>query len=113
MSEQPYPSGDPITAAPRPAGAPGEPPSGTPGAPGAPPDGAPGEPPDSAPPDSTGDRADRRAAHLLPEERATGSDDPHAQAEAILADSDLREADQEAAPDSFVEHRTSAQAADL
>jgi hypothetical protein len=39
----------------------------------------------------TDDRTDRRAAELLPEERAAGSDDPHAQAEAILADSDRRE----------------------
>jgi len=29
-------------------------------------------------------------AHLLPEEEAVGSDDPEAQAEAILADSDDR-----------------------
>jgi hypothetical protein len=33
---------------------------------------------------------DERAL-LLPEERAAGSDDPEAQAAAILADSDLRE----------------------
>jgi hypothetical protein len=37
------------------------------------------------------DRTDQRAAELLPEERAAGSDDPRAQAEAILADSDRRE----------------------
>jgi len=55
------------------------------------------------------DRTDRRAADLLPEERAAGSDDPQAQAAAILADSDVREADQRAAPDSFLEHRTSAE----
>jgi hypothetical protein len=55
------------------------------------------------------DRVGHRAADLLPEERVTGSDDPEAQAEAILADSDAREADVEAAPDSFLEHRTSAQ----
>lgn len=54
------------------------------------------------------DRVQRRAADLLPEERAVGSADPQAQAEAILADSDVREADQEAAPDSFLEHRGSA-----
>ena len=36
------------------------------------------------------DRTDQRAAGLLPEERAAGSDDPRAQAEAILADSDRR-----------------------
>ncbi|MEU7978148.1 MULTISPECIES: hypothetical protein [Micromonospora] len=46
-------------------------------------------------------------AHLLPEEAAVGSDDPQAQAEAILAESDLREADQGAAPDTVLEHRTS------
>ncbi len=34
-------------------------------------------------------------AHLLPEEIAAGSDDPQAQAEAILAESDEREADPE------------------
>jgi hypothetical protein len=39
----------------------------------------------------TDDRTDQRAAELLPEERAAGSDDPRAQAEAILADSDRRE----------------------
>jgi hypothetical protein len=39
----------------------------------------------------TDDRTDQRAADLLPEERAAGSDDPRAQAEAILADSDRRE----------------------
>jgi hypothetical protein len=57
----------------------------------------------------TDDRIDQRAADLLPEERATGSADPTAQAEAILADSDEREADLEAAPDSFLEHRRSDQ----
>ena len=55
------------------------------------------------------DRIDQRAADLLPEERSAGSADPGAQAEAILAESDEREADLQAAPDSFVEHRTSAQ----
>jgi len=39
----------------------------------------------------TDDRTDQRAAELLPEERAAGSADPRAQAEAILADSDERE----------------------
>jgi hypothetical protein len=57
-------------------------------------------------------RAERRAAHLLPEERAAGSADPRAQAEVILDESDIRESDRTAAPDSFVEHRTSEQAAD-
>ncbi len=57
----------------------------------------------------TDDRTERRAADLLPEERVVGSADPEAQAEAILADSDDREGDLEAAPDSFLEHRTSGQ----
>ncbi|MFI9641019.1 hypothetical protein ACIG87_13280 [Micromonospora sp. NPDC051925] len=48
-------------------------------------------------------------AHLLPEEAAVGSDDPQAQAEAILAESDLRTADQQAAPGTVLEHRTSEQ----
>ncbi|MGC9666971.1 hypothetical protein ACNTMW_10505 [Planosporangium sp. 12N6] len=55
------------------------------------------------------DRVDSRAADLLPEERVAGSDDPHAQAAEILRDSDIRESDLDAAPDSFVEHRTSEQ----
>ncbi len=58
------------------------------------------------------DRIDRRAADLLPEEQVTGSADPQAQAAAILADSDEREADLEAAPDSFLEHRRSDQTVD-
>jgi hypothetical protein len=57
----------------------------------------------------TDDRTGRRAADLLPEERVVGSADPEAQAEAILTDSDEREADVEAAPDSFLEHRSSGQ----
>lgn len=56
------------------------------------------------------DRIDRRAAHLLPEEDEVGSDAPRAQAEAILAESDERSADREAAPGSVVEHRTSDEA---
>ncbi len=48
-------------------------------------------------------------AHLLPEEAAAGSDDAQAQADAILAESDIREADQNAAPDTVLEHRTSEQ----
>ncbi|MEV0723975.1 hypothetical protein AB0I37_14480 [Micromonospora purpureochromogenes] len=50
-------------------------------------------------------------AHLLPEEAAVGSDDPQAQADAILAESDIREEDRNAAPDTVLEHRTSDQAA--
>ena len=56
------------------------------------------------------DRIGQRAADLLPEEQAAGgSADPRAQAEAILSDSDQREADQTSAPDSFLEHRRSDQ----
>ena len=59
------------------------------------------------------DRIDHRAADLLPEELAAGgSADPHAQAEAILADSDEREEHPGAAPDSFLEHRRSDQTVD-
>lgn len=43
----------------------------------------------------------------LPEERAAGTDDPAAQAEAILEESEERVADRDAAPDSRVEHRAS------
>lgn len=58
----------------------------------------------------TDDRTDQRAADLLPEERrAGGSSDPRAQAEAILAESDEREADPAAAPGTVLEHRTSGQ----
>jgi hypothetical protein len=53
------------------------------------------------------ERVETRAEHLLPEERAAGSDDPQAQADAILAESDLRTADQNAAPDTVLERRTS------
>ncbi|MEQ4305146.1 hypothetical protein ABNF97_27830 [Plantactinospora sp. B6F1] len=75
------------------------------------------------------DRVENRAAHLLPEEQSVGSDDPEAQAEAVLAESDGREAgaavlaesdprtteaerriaEAAAAPDSFLERRTSEQ----
>ncbi|KXK59977.1 hypothetical protein AWW66_21420 [Micromonospora rosaria] len=48
-------------------------------------------------------------AHLLPEEAAVGSDDPQAQAAAILAESDLRENVPNAAPDTVLERRTSNQ----
>ncbi|WP_434741422.1 hypothetical protein [Micromonospora sp. SH-82] len=56
------------------------------------------------------DRVESRA-HLLPEEAAAGSDDARAQAAAILAESDLREADPGAAPDTVLERRTSEEAA--
>jgi hypothetical protein len=57
------------------------------------------------------DRVNRRAADLLPEERAAGSDDPQAQAAAILRDSDERTAFRETTPDLRAEHRTSAETA--
>ena len=60
----------------------------------------------------TDDRIGRRAADLLPEEQVTGSADPRAQAAAILAESDERTADSEAAPDSFLERRRSDQTVD-
>ncbi|WP_305789149.1 hypothetical protein [Symbioplanes lichenis] len=55
------------------------------------------------------DRVERRAADLLPEEAATGSVDPAAQAAAILAESDERENEPGAAPGTFLEHRASDQ----
>ncbi|WP_262284661.1 hypothetical protein [Micromonospora sp. MA102] len=54
------------------------------------------------------DRIESRA-HLLPEEAAVGSEDPEAQADAILTESDIREEDRNAAPDTVLEHRTSDQ----
>jgi hypothetical protein len=57
------------------------------------------------------DRVESRAEHLLPEEEAVGSEDPTAQAEVILDESDEREADPEAAPDTILERRTSEEAA--
>jgi hypothetical protein len=53
------------------------------------------------------DRVNARAGELLPEELAAGSEDPKAQAEAILQDSD----DRESAPDLRIDHRTSAETA--
>jgi hypothetical protein len=55
-------------------------------------------------------RIERRAAELLPEEETVGSADPEAQAKVILEESDERSEDRDAAPDSFVEHRTSDEA---
>jgi len=56
------------------------------------------------------ERVNERAAELLPEELAVGSDDPQAQAEALLRDSDDRENYRETAPDLRIEHRTSEEA---
>ena len=47
---------------------------------------------------------------LLPEEEAVGSDDPEAQTEAIMQESEERTASRDAAPGSRVEHRTSDEA---
>lgn len=47
---------------------------------------------------------------LLPEEETVGSDDPSAQAEAILDESDQRTVQRDATPSSRVEHRTSDEA---
>jgi hypothetical protein len=54
------------------------------------------------------DRVESRAEHLLPEERSAGSADPHAQADALLTESDIRE-DRNVAPDTVLERRTSDQ----
>ena len=59
----------------------------------------------------TDDRVTSRASHRLPEENAVDSADPHEQASAILAESDLRTAQSDLAPDTAIEHRTSEEAA--
>ena len=51
-------------------------------------------------------------ADLLPEEQVAGSDDPKAQAEAILAESEERSLDRDAAPSTHQEHRTSDEVTD-
>lgn len=61
-------------------------------------------------PDPVDERASSRGQHLLPEEEAAGSDVPDEQAAAILEDSERRSEDRDAAPGSFVEHRTSDEA---
>lgn len=53
------------------------------------------------------DRIKARADSLLPEEEVAGSDDPVAQAAAILEESDEREFDREDPPGQPVEHRRS------
>lgn len=57
-------------------------------------------------PDVDDERVADRAV-LLPEEQAVGSENPEAQARAILEESDERASSRDAAPDSRVEHRTS------
>jgi deazaflavin-dependent oxidoreductase (nitroreductase family) len=51
-----------------------------------------------------------RRAELLPEEKRVGSDDPEAQAEAILEDSEARKQSRDASPGTHLEHRTSDEA---
>jgi hypothetical protein len=58
------------------------------------------------------ERVERRAEHLLPEERAAGSDDPEAQAEAILDESDAREEYAETTPGLRIDHRQSEETVD-
>jgi deazaflavin-dependent oxidoreductase (nitroreductase family) len=48
-----------------------------------------------------------KRAELLPEEKVVGSDDPEAQAEAILEESEERTASRDASPGTHLEHRTS------
>ncbi len=52
-------------------------------------------------------RVESRADSLLPEEASAGSSDARSQAEEILAESDRRQDDRDAAPGSVVEHRSS------
>lgn len=57
--------------------------------------------------DPTADERVASRAELLPEEEAVGSEDPAAQAAAILKDSEARTVSRDAAPDTHLEHRTS------
>jgi hypothetical protein len=59
--------------------------------------------------DQDQERSHHRADELLPEELKAGSDDPEAEAAAILADSDDR---QDGIDTGEIEHRTSAEATD-
>ena len=58
-------------------------------------------------PDPSAERVDARAARPPAEEERAGTDDAEAQSEAILAESDLRQEDRDAAPDTVLEHRRS------
>jgi hypothetical protein len=58
----------------------------------------------------TADQRVERRAELTPEEQRAGSDDPHAQATAILEDSDVRSNDRTAAPGTHLERRSSDEA---
>jgi hypothetical protein len=57
--------------------------------------------------DPTEEERVARRAELLPEEEAVGSEDPEAQATAILEDSEARTGSRDAAPYTHLEHRTS------
>ncbi len=59
------------------------------------------------------DRINARAEALTPEEEEAGSDDPVAQAAAILEESDEREFDRVDPPGQGVEHRRSEDTVDL
>jgi len=59
-----------------------------------------------------GDLAKARADELLSQEAEAGSDDPLAQAEVILEESDAREENRVDPPGQVVEHRTSADTVD-
>jgi len=67
--------------------------------------------PDSAPDAEAEERHLESRAELLPEERAAGSDDPQAQAEAILAESLERTEHPDADASSQSRHATSEEAA--
>lgn len=53
------------------------------------------------------ERVQARAETLLPEEDAVGSDDPEAQAQEILAESDARSAGRDSPRDPAIERRRS------
>jgi len=55
-------------------------------------------------------RVSNRADELLPEEEGAGTADAEAQAEAILAESDERSENRSAAPDTYLEGRSSDEA---
>ena len=58
------------------------------------------------------EQVETRAEGLLPEEKQAGSDDPEAQAEQILAESEERILDRDAAPSTHLEERTSEETVD-
>lgn len=62
--------------------------------------------------DTPGDDRVAGRSELLPEEEAVGSDDPEAQAAAILEESDIRTEDRDAAPSTHLEQRSSEEVTD-